>query len=90
MTPLEKTLKREVSIDGRAFIVAISPEGIKLTLKGKRNGQELKWKDLVSGEAALAVALNASLGGFVEPAAPGPKIPVKPKKRKAAKQVRRR
>ncbi len=68
MTPLEKTLKRELSIDGRAFIVAISPQGIKLTLKGKRNGQELKWQDLVSGDAALAVALNASLGGFAVPA----------------------
>lgn len=33
----------------------------KLTPKGRRKGHELRWKDLVSGEAALAVALNASL-----------------------------
>jgi hypothetical protein len=60
-TKLEKVLKREIDIDGRAYIVTLSPEGLKLTEKGKRKGQELTWKDLVSGEAALAVALNASL-----------------------------
>jgi hypothetical protein len=60
-TKLEKVLKREVDIDGEAYIVAISPEGLKLTVKGKRKGQELFWKDLVSGQAALAVALNASM-----------------------------
>ena len=31
-TVLEKTLKRELSIGGRAYILAISPEGLKLTL----------------------------------------------------------
>ncbi len=68
-TRLDKTLKREVSIDGRAFVVAISPEGVKLTLKGRRKGQELRWSDLISGEAALAVALNASVGRFETPRA---------------------
>jgi len=63
-TRLDKTLKRELSIEGRAFIVAISPEGLRLTLKGKRMGQELRWTDLVSGDAALAAALNASVGKF--------------------------
>jgi hypothetical protein len=60
-TKLDKTLKREISIDGDPFIVTIDPAGLKLTAKGKRKGQELAWKDLVNGEAALAVALNASL-----------------------------
>lgn len=63
-TPLDKILKREIKIDGRTFIVAVSPDGLKLTLKGKRRGQELRWSDLISGEAALATALNASLGQF--------------------------
>jgi gluconolactonase len=35
--------------------------GLKLTQKGRRKGQELGWEDLISGQAALAVALNASL-----------------------------
>jgi hypothetical protein len=60
-TRLDKVLKRELDIDGQAYVLAISPEGLKLTLKGRRKGQELKWHDLVRGDAALAVALNASL-----------------------------
>ena len=32
-TKLEKTLKREIDIDGAAYMVAISPEGVKLTQK---------------------------------------------------------
>jgi len=67
-TALDKSLKRELKIKGRSFIVTLSPEGLRLTLKGKRKGQELLWTDLVSGDAALAVALNASLGTFAEDA----------------------
>lgn len=61
MTKLEGILRREISIDGKPFTLAISPEGLKLTPKGARKGRELLWKDLVSGDAALAVALNASV-----------------------------
>jgi len=61
-TKLEKPLRREVAIEGQAYMVTLSPEGIKLVPKGKRKGLELAWKALVSGEAALASALNASLG----------------------------
>jgi hypothetical protein len=60
-TKLDKTLKREIMIEGEPFIVAIDPNGLKVTAKGKRKGHELAWKDLVTGEAALAAALNASL-----------------------------
>jgi len=60
-TKLDKTLKREIEVGGEPYIVTLTPEGLKLTAKGKRKGQELAWKDLVSGEAAMAVALNASL-----------------------------
>jgi hypothetical protein len=61
MTKLEGILKREIDIDGKAWVLTLSPEGLKLTEKGHRKGHELKWKDLVTGEAALATALNASL-----------------------------
>jgi hypothetical protein len=71
-TRLDKTLKRELTLEGRTFILAVSPEGLKLTLKGKRKGQELRWGDLVSGDAALATALNASLGTFAADAAAAP------------------
>jgi hypothetical protein len=60
-TRLEKTLKREISIRGKPFVVSLSPEGLKLVGKGRRKGLELSWEDLTSGEAALAMALNASV-----------------------------
>jgi hypothetical protein len=60
-TKLEQTLKREVEIDGKPCMLTIGPEGMKLVPKGKRKGTEIAWKDLVSGDAALATALNASL-----------------------------
>jgi hypothetical protein len=60
-TKLDKTLKREISIEDKPYIVTLTPEGLKVTEKGRRKGQELTWKDFVSGQAAFAVALNASL-----------------------------
>lgn len=60
-TRLDKPLKRELDLDGEPYTLTISPLGLKLVPKGKRKGHELAWKDLVSGQAALAVALNASL-----------------------------
>lgn len=60
-TKLEKPVKRELEIDGKPYMLTISPEGLRLVEKGRRKGQELSWKDLVSGQAALATALNASL-----------------------------
>jgi hypothetical protein len=60
-TRLAKPLRREINVGDEPYIVTISPEGLKLTAKGKRKGIELGWSALVSGEAALASALNASL-----------------------------
>ena len=60
-TKLDKALKREVEIEGKPYMLTISPAGLRLVPKGKRNGLEIAWKDLVSGDAALATALNASL-----------------------------
>jgi hypothetical protein len=67
MTPLHSTLKRALTIDGRDYVLTLNETALKLTLKGKRNGVELPWTDLVNGEAALAVALHASLGAFAKP-----------------------
>lgn len=82
-TKLEGPLKREVVIGDVAHMLVIDPKGLKLTIKGRRIGQELLWEDLVSGQAALAVALNASLaeaGGR----SPGKKAREKQSKRKAS------
>ena len=69
MTTLDRPLRRELSIDRTAYVLTIEPDGFKLVLKGHRKGLEFKWRDLVSGEAALSVALNASLKHqkFVQP-----------------------
>jgi hypothetical protein len=72
-TSLDKTLRRQINVKGQDYIIALSPEGLKITLKGKRKGLELSWSALVSGDAALAVALNASVGQFA--AQPTPKEP---------------
>ncbi len=70
-TILDKELKRQVSVDGIDYTVAIDPDGVRVTGKGKRNAQvELRWRDLLSGDAALAVALNASLSPQRPPTQP--------------------
>jgi len=61
MTRLERPLKREITIGEELFVVTISPTDLKLTRKGHRKGIELKWNDLISGDAGLAAALNASV-----------------------------
>ena len=58
---LDKTLKREIEIDGKPYMLSIDPQGFKLVPKGHRKGHEVAWKAVISGEAALATALNASL-----------------------------
>jgi hypothetical protein len=75
MTPLHSTLKRALTIDGGEYVLTLSPDALKLTLKGKRNGVELPWSQLVNGEAALAVALHASLGAFASKTKPGSMVP---------------
>jgi hypothetical protein len=62
-TKLAAPLRRELTIDDKPYVLTITRDGFRLVLKGRRKGRELAWRDLVSGEAALAVALNASLGG---------------------------
>ena len=77
-TKLDTALRRELTVLGKPYTLVISPNGLVLTPKGKRKGYELAWVDLVSGDAALAVALNASL-------AKGPKLePVHGKPPRAA------
>jgi hypothetical protein len=64
MTPLDKTLKRALAINGVDYVITLSPDSLKITQKGKRLGATLKWADIISGESGLAVALQASMGRF--------------------------
>jgi len=65
-TKLEGQLKREIAIDDEAYTLTLSSDGFVLARKGRRKGLEIRWSDLVSGEAALATALNASLTAPLE------------------------
>ena len=60
-TRLEAPLRREIDIDAKPFTLTITPQGMRLVPKGRRKGVALEWSKLVSGDAALATALNASL-----------------------------
>ncbi|HXV15935.1 MAG TPA: hypothetical protein VD758_04105 [Gemmatimonadaceae bacterium] len=60
-TKLDKVLKREIEIDGQAYIAAISPEGVKVTKKGFRKGNEISWRAIISGDANLSEDLSASV-----------------------------
>ncbi|MGH7678811.1 MAG: hypothetical protein ACRENU_10120 [Gemmatimonadaceae bacterium] len=58
---IEKTIKRELEMDGKTYTIAIAPEGIKVTEKGKRKGREISWRAIISGDAQLAEELKVSL-----------------------------
>ena len=45
-TKLDKTIRREIEIDGEPFTISISPEGFRLTKKRFRSGVALSWKML--------------------------------------------
>ena len=69
MTELKAALTRELKIADTPYRLTVSPVGFKLALKGKRNGLEIEWRELINGDAAMAVALRASLSAPI--AAPG-------------------
>jgi hypothetical protein len=84
MTPLDRSLKRVLKINGHDYVVTLTPDALKITRKGHRLGVELKWADLVSGESALAIALRASVGKFQDEVPAGPRAPIHPARRAAA------
>lgn len=43
-TKLERTIRREITIDGEPYTVAISPDGLRLTKKRFRSGVMMSWK----------------------------------------------
>jgi hypothetical protein len=62
VTPLDKTLKRAMTIDGQQYVITLSRDALKIARKNHRLGIELRWADLISGDTALAAALRASIG----------------------------
>jgi hypothetical protein len=67
VTKLDASLKRALSIEGKPYVVTITPTGFVLTEKGRRKGFEMDWVSFVSGDAALATALTASIANAPSP-----------------------
>lgn len=63
MTPLDKPLRREIAVNDQLYTLTIDPAGLKLMRKGRRKGIVLAWAELLSGDAGLAAALQASVEG---------------------------
>jgi hypothetical protein len=55
---LDKTIKRELEIDGKVYTIAISPDGIKVTEKGRRNGPEMTWRSVIGGDSTGTAAAD--------------------------------
>jgi hypothetical protein len=62
-TKLDKTIKRELELDGKTFTIAIGPDGLKITEKGHRKGQELGWRELIGGGESGGTG-SPALGSF--------------------------
>ena len=59
-TKLDKSIKRELEHQGKLYTITLAPDGVKVVEKGKRNGKELSWASIISGEATLNVDLKLS------------------------------
>lgn len=60
-TKLDKALKREIEVGGVTYTATFSPDGIKLVQKGRRNGTELSWEQLLRGDVTLSQNLSDSV-----------------------------
>ena len=49
--PLDKTLKREILLDGRPYTVTVTPRGVRVTAKGFRKGRAVSWRALLAQSA---------------------------------------
>ena len=63
-TKLDRTLKRELELNGELYTVTISPEGVSIAPKGRRKGHSITWQTLLSGDAELTRDLKISLDAF--------------------------
>ena len=64
---LDKTIKRELEVDGKTYTIAIGPDGVTVTEKGRRNGPEISWRSIISGDASLNESLKASVDAAANP-----------------------
>ena len=60
-TKLDKSIKRELEHKGQVYTITISPQGVKVVPKGRRNGTDVSWDSIISGDTTLNANLNASV-----------------------------
>ncbi|MEO8624930.1 MAG: hypothetical protein ABI625_27850 [bacterium] len=60
-TKLDKAIKRELVHGDKTYTITIAPDGVKVVEKGKRNGKELSWASIISGDATLNENLKISV-----------------------------
>jgi hypothetical protein len=61
---LESLIKRELKLGDETYTVSMSPDGVKIALKGKRKGREISWETLLSGDAELSQQLKMSVDAY--------------------------
>lgn len=59
-TKLDKSIKRELEHKGQVYTITISPQGVKVVPKGRRNGPEVTWDSIISSDATLSANPGAS------------------------------
>jgi hypothetical protein len=60
-TKLDKSIKRELEHNGKLYTITIAPDGVKVVEKGKRNGPQVSWSSIISGDTALNEDLKISV-----------------------------
>jgi hypothetical protein len=63
-TKLDSPIKREIKLGKELYTVIMSPEGVKIALKGRRKGREISWETLLSGDAELTQQLKMSVDAY--------------------------
>jgi hypothetical protein len=53
-TKLDRPLKREIVVDEKPYTLTIDANGLKLVEKGRRNGHEVSWKQVLSAAPPAA------------------------------------
>jgi hypothetical protein len=53
-TKLERPLKREIVVDDKPYTLTVDANGLKLVEKGRRNGQEMTWKQVLGPDTSTA------------------------------------
>lgn len=62
--PLDRTLKREITLGGEPYTVTISALGVRLVRKGFRKGVAVSWRRLLALEAGAGPeAVRGARGG---------------------------